>query len=410
MQAVVAAPHPQTIGERGYLMRTNFMFSLLALFVLTFGQTALCAPKFRVLHAFTGGNDGGTLWGSLLVGNRGNVFGTTYYGGLYGGGTVFELTPGTGGAWTLADLHDFCSQSGCADGSSSTAGMIFDTAGNLYGTTKLGGAYERGTVLELTPEGETWDENVLYSFTQDGVAAPYAGVVMDPSGNLFGTGGGWAYELSSGFGGWTLTGLHIFTGEKGDGSGPLAGVILDPTGNLYGTTEHGGSSNRCGGGCGTVYRLHPMPDGSWKETILHDFQDQGDGSFPGVGALARDKVGNLYGTASSGTIFQLSPGAHGGWKFTVLDTISGEPAAGVVIGKAGELYGTTIAGGKCCGTVYKLSRGSKGKWKLTTLHTFLGFDGAQPDANLVLDGKGNLYGTTATGGAGGYGVAFEVTP
>jgi uncharacterized repeat protein (TIGR03803 family) len=378
-----------------------------------------------VLHAFTGGNDGGSLWGSLLLDGRGNVYGTTNYGGAHGGGTVFELVSRANGTWTLALLYNFCSQTGCQDGNASTAGLIFDTAGNLYGTTGLGGAYEYGTVFELTSQsGRAWEQTVLHSFDkQDGVTTPYAGVVMDPSGNLFGTGAGWAYELSPGSNGWTLTGLHSFTGENGDGSAPIAGVLLDPAGNLYGTTEHGGGSKSCGGGCGTVYQLHPIPDGSWKEHILHRFQARWDGAFPGVGALVLDRVGNLYGTADGGNsrygvIFRLSPGADGRWRETVLYNIPGgtggeSPGAGVVRDKAGNLFGTTIAGGdpKCgCGLIFKLAPQANGKWKYIVLHRFTGYDGAQPDANLVIDSKGNLYGTTAIGGAGGYGVAFELTP
>jgi uncharacterized repeat protein (TIGR03803 family) len=378
-----------------------------------------------VLHAFTGGNDGGGLWGSLLVDSRGNVYGTTSYGGPNGGGTVFELIPSAGGARTLRSLYNFCSQPGCADGAASTAGLIFDVAGNLYGTTGHGGAYEYGTVFELTQKSAgAWEETVLHSFdTQDGAGAPYGGVAMDPSGTLFGTGAGWAYELSPSSGGWALTGLHSFTGENGDGSAPIAGVILDPAGNLYGTTEHGGGSKSCGGGCGTVYQLHPMPDGSWKETILHSFGGPGDGTFPGVGALILDKSGDLYGTTDVGgpgrygTVFKLTRRSNGHWKETILYSFTGgvdgnNVSAGVVMGKSGELYGTTIGGGgKCgCGVVYKVAPQGKGRWKLTVLHRFTGYDGAQPDANLVIDSKGNLYGTTAIGGAGGYGVAFELTP
>jgi uncharacterized repeat protein (TIGR03803 family) len=304
--------------------------------------------------------------------------------------------------------------------------MMFDSVGNLYGTTRLGGAYDYGTVFELTPQSDgSWDETVLHSFDkQDRVTTPYAGVVMDPSGNLFGTGAGWAYELSPGSSGWTLTGLHSFTCEHGDGCGPIAGVILDAAGSLYGTTQHGGSSKNCGGGCGTVYQLTPTSGGKWKETVLHRFQAGGGGAGPGVGTLALDRYGSLYGTTGgggtgSGVVFRLSPGTDGHWRETVLYDIPGgaagdHPSAGVVMDKAGNLYGTTIAGGdpNCdCGVVFKLAPPEgKGKWKYTVLHRFTGYDGAQPDANLVLDSQGNLYGTTATGGAGGYGVAFEVIP
>jgi uncharacterized repeat protein (TIGR03803 family) len=157
-----------------------------------------------------------------------------------------------------------------------------------------------------------------------------------------------------------------------------------------------------------------MPDGSWKEIILHSFGSTGDGAFPSLGALAMDSAGNLYGTAS-GVIYRLTHEPGGNWKETILYRFQGadSPGAGVVLDPQGNLYGTTIAGGNsgcACGVVYKLSQCGDGTWMYTVLHTFTGLDGAEPDANLILDGKGNLYGTTPVGGAYGAGVVFEVTP
>jgi uncharacterized repeat protein (TIGR03803 family) len=198
---------------------------------------------------------------------------------------------------------------------------------------------------------------------------------------------------------------------------------MDAAGNLYGETEAGGTSSRCGGGCGTAYQLQPVSGGGWKEHILHDFGAIGDGAFPG-GALLLDRTGNLYGTTGvggatgNGTVYKLTRQAHGHWKEHILYSFTGgatgiEPGGGVVMDKGGNLYGTTIAGGSpnCeCGLVYKLSPGIGGKWNFKVLHTFVGSDGAQPAANLIQDDKGNLYGTTITGGAGGNGVAFELIP
>jgi len=235
--------------------------------------------------------------------------------------------------------------------------------------------------------------------------------------------------------------------------GPAAGVIFDGAGNLYGTTISGGIG--CAYGCGTVYELTPESGGKWKETILHRFDNNGtDGVEPGFGALAMDAAGSLYGTtrggglnfcggvgsrpagtapgrpaASSGrtpgpqigncgTIFRLTKDAKGHWKETILyNFATGAPGfgpnSGVVIDTAGNLYGMTMYGGDLgcdCGVVYELSPVPKGQWTYTVLHRFVGSDGAQPDANLILDDEGNLYGTAVTGGQYGGGVAFELTP
>jgi len=398
-------------------------FLLALLFALPLAAPrAWSAPKYKVLHSFTDGNDGGALYGSLLLDGQGNLYGTTEYGGPYGGGTVFELTPNADGTWTETVVHGFCVETGCADGAHSWAGLIFDAAGNLYGTTNSGGDYERGTVFELAPQSDgTWTETVLHSFSdQDGVITPFAGVIMDPSGNFFGTAGD-PYELSLGSSGWTVSVLHNFTCRNGDGCGADTGLIRDVSSSLYGTTQLGGTSKNCDAGCGTAYRLQPMPDGSWKETILHSFGTfKRDGAFPGPGAMIMDGKGNLYDTTGGyphGTVYELTRDRRDHWKETILHTFNpgaggNDPGAGVVMGKSGELYGTTLNGGTgCdCGVVYKLVPGPKGKWKYTVLHRFTGYDGANPGANLILDSKGNLYGTTITGGAYGYGVAFELSP
>jgi uncharacterized repeat protein (TIGR03803 family) len=386
---------------------------------------ASAGSRYKVLHAFTGGNDGGGLWGSLLLDKQGNVYGTTIAGGPKGkGGTAFRQSRQANGAWSQTVLYNFCSQSGCKDGGGPTADLIFDPEGNLYGTTVGGGDHHSGVAFELTHGSQDWDESILYNFCakpkcSDG-GSPHAGLVMDKAGKMYGTGYA-AFELSGGSGGWKETVLHDFTGQHGDGSGPYA-VVMDAAGNLYGETNMGGST-RCGGGCGTVYELQPTSGGGWKEHILHDFGAVGDGTFPG-GVLILDGMGNLYGitegggATGNGTVYRLTPQSDGRWKETILHNFTGGangdgPGGGVVMDKAGNLYGTTIAGGdsNCgCGVVYKLAPGSNGKWSYTVLHSFIGYDGAQPAASPILDSKGNLYGTTITGGAGGYGVAFEITP
>jgi uncharacterized repeat protein (TIGR03803 family) len=266
---------------------------------------------------------------------------------------------------------------------------------------------------------------LLLAFDFKDGAAPYGSLAIDQAGNLYGTAGE-AFELTPGSDGWAEELLYGFRSNRG-GVTALAGPILDRAGNLYGTTEKGGTA--CPpSGCGTVYELKPVAGGGWKHVILHNFGSfQYDGEGASVGQLALDEAGNLYGTTFAGgkntcstgcgTVFKLTPEKNGHWKETILYNFhtgaSGNgPGAGVVVDKAGNLYGTTIyGGGQCgCGVVYKLAPGAYGKWAYTVLHTFAYGDGAQPDANLIVDGKGNLYGTTPIGGSGGLGVVFEVTP
>jgi uncharacterized repeat protein (TIGR03803 family) len=392
--------------------------------ILVLAHGAWAAPKFKLVHAFGQGQDGAGTWGSLILDAKGNVYGTTTGGGLYTYGTVFELTPTGSGGWGETILYSFKKDG--QDGCVSTAGLTFDASGSLYGTSQGCGAYGYGTVFELTHESDGWAESVIHDFSgPPNGARPYGGVVIGQGGNLFGT-AGIAFELMPGSGGWTERVIDSFS-RHDDGNSPFAGLIQDASGNLYGTTEYGGKQN-----AGIVYELHPTTDGGWKERILYSFCQAGppcvDGGGPGLGALAMDQSGNLYGTTiaggtnfcfgTCGAIFKLTRDSNGHWKESVLyDFKSGStgfgPGASVVRDVAGNLYGTTVYGGSAqcgCGVVYKLSPRKNGKWKYTVLHTFIGSDGAQPDANLVLDNKGNLYGTAATGGTYGYGVVFEVTP
>jgi len=404
------------------VLSKTFLARVLALTtVLT--AVAWAAPKYKVLHAFGMGKDGGGLWASLALDAKGNLYGTTSGGGAYGDGTVFQLSPQANETWTETILHSFPSSSD--DGGSPDCTPVLDSAGNLYGSTEGGGGpYTYGVVFELTPGSDDWKESFVYRFGKgDQANGPYGGVIMDGPDHLYGVGGA-AFELSRQGNQWHETILHTFSCTNGDGCGTLANPVLAKDGSLYGPTQHGGTSRNCGGGCGTVYRLHRTSDGAWKETIIHDFGiTDGDGALPGVGALFLDKSGSLYGTTdvgyargSYGTVYRLTPSSGGKWTETILYSFSGgsdgdEPSAGVVGDGRGNLYGITIAGGTySAGVVYKLSPRSKGKWKYTLLHMFGGPDGAAPDANLIFDSKGNLYGTTATGGAGGAGVAFEITP
>jgi uncharacterized repeat protein (TIGR03803 family) len=281
----------------------------------------------------------------------------------------------------------------------------------------------------LTPTGAGWREAILYNFCsrqdcEDG-GEPWGNLVLDSSsGNIYGT-GFVAFELSPGRLGWKNAALHNFTGKNGDGYLPLAGPIRDAAGNLYGTTMHGGGGG-CGAGCGTAWELSPPRVGAqgWTEHILHAFGvTNGDGGFPGLGQLAIDAQGNLYGTTESGgplragTVFKLTQppsGASGEWKETILHGFGEDqngylPGGGVIFDGAGNLYGTTGLGGAGCGVVFKLSPQSDGSWKYALLHTFHQSDGCSPGANLTFGPDGKLYGTTTIGGAHGGGVVFQLT-
>jgi len=387
---------------------------------------------YRVVHAFGSGNDGGGLWSSVTLDKQGNLYGSTSGGGLYAYGVVFKLTRHQKGTWTETILHNF--KNGDPDGSEPNGGLIQDALGNWYGTTDRDGAYHGGTAFQVTHGADGWTDNVIYPFGEqsDDGGSPTAGLIMDTAGNLFGTtpkgngsNGGTTFQLTRSSGGWNETVIYQFCLSNPtcvDGNAPYAGLILDPAGNLYGTTEWGGTG--CvAEGCGTVYEIQ-RSSGGWKQIVLHRFDNNGrDGVTPGNGALLMDSAGRIYGTTEVGgtfgwgTLFRLTRVADGSWKETILrnfknDASGSFPASGVVMDKAGNLYGTTTSGGtQCgCGVVYKLAPGPKGKWTYTLLHTFTGADGAQPDANLILDDKGNLYGTTATGGTYGGGVVFEITP
>ena len=386
---------------------------------LALATSAWAGSKYKVLHAFGSGKDGAGLWAGLVLDGKGHLYGTTSGGGASGHGTGFRLAPRPDGKWAETVLHNFNGN----DGSDPVGGLILDAAGSLYGATVLGGGpYKYGTIFELTKGSEGWKETILhrFGFSKYG-CCPQASLVMDDAGNLFGT-ASVAFELSATADGWKETVLHDFTGQHGDGSDAYAGLILDAAGNLYGETAMGGTGTGCGGGCGTVYELQPTSAG-WKEHILHDFGTGGDNMAYPEGPLMLDKIGHLYGTAGGGTyadgaVYKLTLQSDGRWKSTIIHSFTGgangeSVGGGVVMDKAGNLYGTTIAGGSpnCeCGLVYKLSPGIGGKWIFKVLHTFVGTDGAQPVGELILDDKGNLYGNTITGGAGGYGVAFQLTP
>jgi uncharacterized repeat protein (TIGR03803 family) len=383
--------------------------------------------NFKILHAFGSGNDGGGLYDSVTFDVQGNLYGTTAGGGAYNDGTVFQLKPASKGTWKESILHSFPSRPN--DGMAPLGGVMLGPEGRFYGTTQVGGAYSAGTVFELALLPHGWKETPLYSFTHDDQACcPWGNLVTDSVGNLYGTGDA-AFEISPRTKGWTEKILHVFNGKNGDGVALYAGPIRDADGNLYGTTDMGGGSKDCDDGCGTVWELSPPAPGSptqgWTEHILHRFGVGDDLAFPGSGQLAMDPQGNLYGGVLGGkyraaVIYKLSPvsttsSTGKAWQLTVLYNFTGGPdgdfPAGVILDKAGSLYGVCGAGGAYGeGTVFKLSPQSDGTWKFTLLHTFTGHDGFNAVANPTLGPDGKLYGTAESGGPHGGGVVFQLTP
>jgi uncharacterized repeat protein (TIGR03803 family) len=242
----------------------------------------------------------------LIFDQAGNIYGTTYLGGS-GHGVVYELTR-SGSGWTDQPLYTFSGP----DGSSPSNVVIFDSVGNLYGTTTKGGANGFGTVFELSPAGNGWTEKVLYSFqgNSDG-SYPTSGLLLDGSGNLYGTtsnggtgGGGTVFELTPSGGNWTYSLLYSFAGTTN--CGPLPGVTMDAAGNLYGTTLCDGANSD-----GNVFMLTPS-GGGWTYSSLYDFTGGNDGKNP-HSVVTIDAANNLYGTAAhgganqSGVVWEITP-------------------------------------------------------------------------------------------------------
>jgi uncharacterized repeat protein (TIGR03803 family) len=338
--------------------------------------------KLIWLHSFNGKN-GIEPYAGLLRDSAGDFYGTTVFGGIVnnhicslGCGVAFKLDK-TGKSETM--LHKFA---GTPDGYFPQAPLVEDSAGNLYGTTDLGGQEGSGAVFKIDATGT---ETLLYSFTggPDG-CFPYSGVILDAAGDLYGvTLDGGAGFGNSGYGvvfkidtAGNETVLHTFEGS--DGANPDSALLFDSQGNLYGTTDRGGSSNVCNGGCGTVFELSPQ-NGSWSETVLYSFcslSDCADGMRPGVGPLVKDAAGNLFGTTDFGSTYNNCNGTCGvvfkldtAGRESVLHDFTGgadgtASVAGLTIDSAGNLYGAAVAGGNLackdgnglgCGTVFKIT-------------------------------------------------------
>lgn len=393
-----------TVRRLACVSATLALAVLVVTAIFVFAVPSVQAQTLKTLYTFGGTTDGGYP-NALVRDAAGNLYGTTISGGvgactdgdLSGCGVVFKVTP----AGKEIVLYSF---TGGADGAAPQRGLQLDAKGNLYGTTPSGGAYGFGTVFKVDQNG---NETVLYSFTggADG-GNPYSGLVRDAQGNLYGVAGSVVFKLDE-KGNETV--LYTFTGGA-DGS-PNGRLMRDAKGNLYGTTAGGGTY-----GFGKVFKL----DTSGKEHLLYSFCPQGgvctDGAVPFAGVI-QDAAGNLYGTTSQGgtagwgTVFELNTSG----KEKVLHSFTyGDgalPSFGVIRDTNGNLYGTTVYGGiqkkTCtlgCGVIFKVTKAGKE----STLYSFTFADGANPEATVIRDAKGNLYGTTVMGHA--FGTVFKLTP
>lgn len=392
-------------------------------------STAFAASHERVLYAFKGTPDGAAPSAGLIEDTHGNFYGTTMSGGPNSDGTVFKLSRASNGAWTETILYSFSG----IDGDAPVAALVMDTAGNLYGTTAGGGAYGGGTAFEVSHSSTGWTESVLHSFGngQDGWD-PQAEMVFDSAGNLYGTtqlggaifgrgddNGGTVFQLTPGASGWTETILYSFTGEYlgPDPNLPAGSVVLAKNGNIYGVAQTGGAN-----GQGAVYQLAPNSDGTYTESVIFSF-NVNDGAVPNSTPV-QDANGNLYGTTRQGgdgacssvgcgVVYSLTSNGDGTWSETVLHELNGRDGSTAIgppaFDSAGNLYAVAEAGGAdSAGSIFELIPRVTGPWSESVLHTFSGgTDGAAPLAGVTIDSSGNLFGT-ASGGGGKSGVAFEI--
>lgn len=418
-------------GARSIAARAALAMAIVSALTGVLTQSAQ-AQTYTVIYNFTGGQDGAFPEAGVTLDRGGNLYGTTSGQGSRGG--VYKLT-NQRGHWVLSPLYNFTDG---IDGGSPSARVVFGPDGTLYGTATAGGdptCGQCGVVFNLRPPAAIvcgarlcpWTETVLYAFKggSDGLVPGSGDLVFDQAGALYGMTGygggdcycGTVYKLTPGGGSWTESVLHRFS--YSEGRYPYGGVIFDQAGNLYGTTSLDVHYD------GTVFKLTPS-GGGWTITTIHGFTGSSDGAHPFSGLIS-DGLGNFYGTTSDGgpngggTVFELSPSGES-WVYRVLYSFTGNgfgtvgPHGNLLINGAGNLYGTTNAtGAHNAGTVFKLTP-SGGGWTYSLLHEFTGgSDGRWPVDGLAMDAHGNLYGTTSGGGTSsncyqGCGVVFEISP
>jgi uncharacterized repeat protein (TIGR03803 family) len=404
----------------------NIFIALAAVGFTLSASDSWSASREKTVYAFSGGADGSHPNGSLISDSAGNLYGTSAEGGTNNYGTVFKLSRSANRGWIENAIHSFNN----TDGAHPEGGLIFDSLGNLYGTTSMGGSFGIGTVFELSPGPHgSWTEKVLHSLQGTDGAYPYGGLAFDAQGNLYGTtyqggqysqqcyyGCGSVFEVSPiGNGQWTGKGIHIFNGN--DGSAPFSTPVFDAAGNLYGTTTGFNSKNP-----GNVFQLTPNGSGNWTESVLYNFTGQ-NGDQPYAG-LVFDSAGSLYGTTYqggtagfAGTVFKLTPDGNGKWTETLLHSFNNSDGsfvyAGVVFDSAGNLWGATSGYGPDVGSIYKLAPNGDGTWSITVLHTF---NDIQVNGGVAFDAAGNAYSTSYEGGdlsgcgGTGCGMVFQVAP
>jgi uncharacterized repeat protein (TIGR03803 family) len=429
---------------------------------LTLAVPASAEWKEKVLYSFQGIPDGSLPIGGVVFDKRGNLYGATQDGGSDSCrsanqcGTVFQLAlpAKQGDPWTETVLYVFKGNAS-NDGATPFGGLVIDSFGNLYGTTGYGGTGDCtllgsklgcGTVFEISPparEGGAWTETILYSFpTAKQGYLPNGNLVFDSAGNLYGAtmfGGGKGTTCDPYYGGncgtvfklsppktkggkWTEKELHAFAGGT-DGANPNGKLVLDIKGAVYGTTAWGGGTTCQGPGCGTAFELRPPTKigGAWTEEILHRFTGANDGEGPN-GGLIFDARGALYGTTidggpgnGRGTVFKLAPsnGHSRSWTETFLHVFSScngtapcEPNAGVIFDSTGNLYGT---GDNFLFRIKPPLR-EGGNWSLAVLYMFEGSPDGSAPAELIFGSTGAIYGPTGGGGISGNGTVFRAAP